>query len=195
MPTETECKIPVEGFEDLETRLRDLSAQPGGEVFQDDRFFDSPEHRLLQADQGLRLRSVRPMDASDKVEHILTYKGARRKGQIKQREEIELAVSDPDAMVEILDRLGFVLILHLQKRRRRYRLGDCWVELDSLPLLGKFVEVEGSDAETVGQVAGQLHLDLGRSITDSYASLLMDQARQRGLPTSPAKFLLRDEQA
>ncbi len=195
MATETECKIPVQTVDDLEARLRDLSAAPGGEFLQDDRFFDSPEHRLLKADEGLRLRSVRRLDTGGQVEHLLTYKGARRKAQLKQREEIELTVSDPDAMVQILDRLGLVLMLHLQKRRKRYRLGDCWVELDSLPLLGRFVEVEGPDADAVGRVAAELGLDLGRSITDSYASMLMEQVRQRGLPTSPAEFLLADEPA
>jgi len=190
MPTETECKIAVADFRPIEARLEELRAEPHGEFLQDDRFFDTPQERLLQADQGLRLRSVVREDRTGAAEHILTYKGARQKGSLKQREEIEAGVSDPQAMVDVLDRLGFTLMLHLQKRRKRYKLGGCWVELDTVPLLGRFVEVEGPDGEAIGQVARGLGLDLSRGLTDSYASLLMGQARQRGMQGRPAEFLL-----
>lgn len=191
MPTETECKIPVTDFEPIEARLRQHRAEPHGTFLQDDRFFDSPDGRLLAADQGLRLRSVvREDQPGAAAEHILTYKGARRKGTLKQREEIESGVSDPQAMVDLLDRLDLSLMLHLQKRRQRYRLGGCWVELDTLPLLGRFVEIEGPDGQAIARVAESLGLDLSCSLTDSYAALLMEQARQRGMQTRPAEFLL-----
>ena len=146
MPTETECKIPVADFGPIEARLQELGAEAHGEFFQDDRFFDSPERRLLEADQGLRLRSVVREDQAGAARAHPDVQGARQQGQLKQREEIEAGVSDPQAMVEVLDRLGFTLMLHLQKRRKRYRLGGCWVELDTVPLLGRFVEVEGPAA-------------------------------------------------
>jgi adenylate cyclase class 2 len=190
MPTETECKIPVVDFGPIEARLQALGAEAHGEFFQDDRFFDSPEGRLLAADQGLRLRSVVREDRAGAAEHILTYKGARQQGALKQREEIEAGLSDPQAMVDVLDRLGFTLMLRLQKRRRRYKLGGCWVELDTVPLLGRFVEVEGPDGEAIWRVVEDLGLDLSRSLTDSYAALLMEQARARGTQGRPTEFLL-----
>jgi predicted adenylyl cyclase CyaB len=191
MPTETECKIAVADFKPIEARLEELRAEPHGEFLQDDRFFDTPQERLLGADQGLRLRSVVRKDQEGAATaHILTYKGARQPGLLKQREEIEAGVSDPQAMVDVLDRLGFTLMLRLQKRRKRYKLGGCWVELDTVPLLGRFVEVEGPDGEAIAQVAKGLGLDLSQSITDSYASLLMAQARKQGQATRPTEFLL-----
>lgn len=194
MPTETECKIPVQDFAPIEARLQALHAAPHGRFLQDDRFFDSADHRLLQADEGLRLRSLQPQDSPDSSpQHILTYKGPRQKAQLKQREEIETAITDPQALTDILDRLGLTLMLRLQKHRTRYRLDDCWIELDTLPLLGRFVEVEGPNHDAIAQVAAQLNLDLSHSLTDSYASLLMAQARQRNLPTAPAIFLLPDK--
>ena len=193
MATETECKVAVEDFGVIEARIVALGGEPGGEFLQDDRFFDSPQERLLRADQGLRLRSMRREGrAGAAAEHILTYKGPRQKGLLKRREEVEVVVLDPEAMVTVLERLGFALILHLQKRRRRYQLGGCWIELDSLPLLGRYVEVEGPDGETIGRVAGQLGLDLSRGIMDSYASMLMAEAKRRGMATRPGKFLLAD---
>jgi predicted adenylyl cyclase CyaB len=190
MPTETECKIPVADFASIEAKLNELRAESHGEFLQNDMFFDSPNHRLLRADQGLRLRSVRPAGDDTAAQHVLTYKGARQPGALKQREEIEVVVADPRAMADVLRRLGLDLMLHLQKRRKRYRLEDCWVELDTVPLLNRFVEVEGPRQEVIIHVVGQLGLDPSRGITDSYASLLMAEARKRGLPTSPAEFLL-----
>jgi len=190
MPIETECKIPVDDFAAVEAKLLEWRAEPHGDVLQDDLFFDSPDRRLLRADQGLRLRSVATIGRRNPAQHVLTYKGARQPAQLKQREEIEVVISDPRAMADVLQRLGLVLMLHLQKRRKRYRLHDCWVELDTVPLLGRFVEVEGPTHDAIVHVVGRLGLDPSRGLTDSYASLLMAEARTRGLPTDPARFLL-----
>lgn len=190
MPTETECKIPVDDFAAIEAKLREWHAEPHGEFLQDDVFFDWPDRRLLRADQGLRVRSVRPVGRETPPAHVLTYKGARRPAQLKQREEIELVIDDPQAMAIVLQRLGLALMLEVQKRRRRYRLHDCWVELDTVPLLGRFIEVEGPSHDAIIHVVSGLGLDLSRGLTDSYASLLMTEARKRGLPTDPARFLL-----
>lgn len=193
MPTETELKIPVDDLDQVEARLRKLHAQPIGQFLQDDMFFDSQDRRLLAADRGLRLRTLDRSDQpSAKRQYVLTYKGARQSSDIKKREEIEVEVSDPKAMIDVLDRLGFTLMLHLQKRRRRYRLSDCYVELDTLPVLGTFVEIEGPREELIRKVAHDLGLDPLRGTTESYASLLMAQARRRGLPLEPARFLLDD---
>jgi predicted adenylyl cyclase CyaB len=190
MPTETECKIPVNDFAAVEAKLHELRAEPHGEFLQDDMFFDSPDRQLLRADQGLRLRSVTPIDHGPTTQHVLTYKGARQPGQLKQREEIEVIICDSGAMADVLQRLGLVLMLHFQKRRKRYRLHECWVELDTVPLLGRFVEVEGPSHDEIVHVVSGLGLDPSQGITDSYASLLMAEARKRGLPTAPAQFLL-----
>jgi predicted adenylyl cyclase CyaB len=140
MATEIECKIPVEDFSRIEARLLEQGAAPGGSFLQEDRFFDTSDQRLLRADQGVRLRTLtRQGGGAEDRKYLLTYKGARQPGRIKQREEIELGVSDAAAMADVLQRLGFDPMIHFQKRRKRYRLADCWIELDTLPLLGRFV--------------------------------------------------------
>lgn len=186
-------KIPVDDLAPVERQLHKLRAEPIGEYTQEDIFFDSPDQKLLAGDRGLRLRTLDRTDQpSSKRQYVLTYKGARQVSSVKQREEIEVEISDPKAMIDVLDRLGYGLMLHLQKTRRRYRLSDCSIELDTLPLLGHFVEIEGPREEIIQKVAHDLRLDPLRGITDSYASLLMAQARRRGLPVQPARFLLGD---
>lgn len=190
MPTEIETKIPVKDMATVEAKLKALRAEPLGEFVQDDMFFDSPDRQLLAGDRGLRLRTLEGGGSSRR--YVLTYKGARQAGALKQREEIEVGLDDPQAMIEVLDRLGYRLMLHLQKRRRRYRWNDCYVELDTLPILGCFVEIEGPREALIAQVARELGMDLSQGITDSYASLLMAHARGKGLPHEPATFLLTD---
>lgn len=191
MAIETEMKVRVQNHAQVEAILRRLQAEPAGEFNQEDLFFDSADRALLASDRGLRLRTLDRIDRpGPKSQYVLTYKGARQASTIKQREEIEVEVTDPLAMIAILNHLGYRLMLHLQKRRRRYRLRDCWVELDTLPLLGCFVEIEGPGECSIAKAAEDLQLDAGGSITDSYASLLMAEAKKRGMPTAPAMFLL-----
>ncbi len=86
-----------------------------GEYLQDDMFLDTQERHLLAGDRGLRLRSVRRLDEADGERHyVLTYKGARQESTVKQREEIELEVSAPQPMLDVFNRLGYRLMLHLQ---------------------------------------------------------------------------------
>ena len=90
---------------------------------------------------------------------LVTYKGPRAvRGRAKSRREIETAVADPHAVEEMLKELGLAPCLVIQKRRSTYRLGGCLVELDELPLLGKFVEIEGPAARTIESVARQIGL-------------------------------------
>lgn len=191
MPIETEIKIPVDDLARIESRLRELGAELLGEFLQGDVFMDSRDHRLLEKDQGLRLRTLERIDHHDQDrQYVLTYKGARQKSSVKQREEIEVQVADPQATIDLLDRLGYSLMLYMQKRRRRYRLDGCNVELDTLPLLGNFVEIEGRREEAIHRVVKKLGLDSSQGITHSYACLLMAEARKRGLPTEPGRFVL-----
>jgi len=60
-----------------------------------------------------------------------------------------------------------------EKRRHRWRLEDCLVEIDSLPELGDFVEIEGPSESRVYDVRSQLVLDDHPFIQESYASLVV----------------------
>ena len=91
---------------------------------------------------GLRLRTNHD-SATGTETHIITWKGPRQPGALKSREEVELTVTDPADAALLLEKLGYVKVLTFEKRRQSWQLGGCKVELDELPLLGSFVEVEG----------------------------------------------------
>jgi adenylate cyclase class IV len=63
--------------------------------------------------------------------------------------------------------------MSFQKRRTTYRLGRCLVELDELPMLGAFIEIEGPSERQVFAVAGKLGLG-DESIKISYSHMMAE---------------------
>ena len=94
---------------------------------------------------------------------VLAYKGPKQQDDYKKRTEIEIGVNDAERPSRCLAALGYRKALAFNKRRRLWRLHDCEVALDELPLLGVFVEIEGPDSRTmlragdVGIVPGAAH--------------------------------------
>jgi adenylate cyclase class 2 len=109
----------------------------------------------------------------------LTYKGAGEKAEFKQRLQIEIEVKDGDSTEKLLSALAYEKVLVFEKRRRVWRLGDCEVALDELPLLGGFVEIEGPDAGKITDVQAKLGLADLPHIEDSYAALVAEKLAHR----------------
>ena len=61
----------------------------------------------------------------------------------------------------------------IQKKRASYRLGQCVVELDELPLIGRFVEIEAPSPEKIESVRDQLGIS-AEPCTGHYIKLLTD---------------------
>lgn len=165
MATEIEAKFPLADHEYLRTRLIELGAADQGQQVQTDIYFDTAEHGLRKSDRALRLRCTGQTS-------VLTYKGPQQEGPYKQRQEIQTPVADPGAIKSILEKLGFIQSMLLEKSRASYALDNCRVELDIVPLLGNFVEIEGPSEKDITAVIERLRLDAGKSITTSYTTLL-----------------------
>ena len=179
MPVEIEAKMSVPDLEAMRARLREAGAERAGRALETNTFFDTEDRSLLASDQGLRLRRNLDRDTAAE-EHVITYKGPRQHGQLKSREEVELSVENSDAAVLLLERLGFARMLSFEKRRESWRLGGCKVELDELPYLGSFVEVEGPGEQPVLAVREQLGLADRPIVKSSYVALLMGYLQERG---------------
>jgi adenylate cyclase class 2 len=79
-----------------------------------------------------------------------------------------------------LEAIGYKKTIVYQKKRRAWHYGDCEVALDELPLLGKFVEIEGPGEKKIAAVQKKLGLEDLPHIHQSYAALMQKQIRQRG---------------
>ncbi len=142
--------------------------------------FDTREGTLAQRREILRLRRSR--DAR------LTHKRpARPAGELFGRPEVEVVVEDFEATREVLERLGFVVIVRYEKYRAQYRLGTVQVALDELPF-GAFVELEGPSAQALEQAAHELGLPWSQAFQGSYLSIFNWLREHRGLTACNLTF-------
>jgi len=169
MCTEIEAKLKVGSLHEVKRKLDELGAEFLAEQLQTDYHFDDASSELTKTDRCLRLR--RQMVGGSES-FFLTYKGAKEKSNFKKRREIEIEIKDAASAQKLLSALGYEKVLVVEKKRCVWRLGDCQIALDRLPLLGEFVEIEGPDDEKIADAQRSLGLADLPHITESYASLV-----------------------
>jgi adenylate cyclase class 2 len=179
MAVEIEAKMKVDDLAPVRARLEAAGAKMVGDFREQNIFFDTEDRSLLAADQGLRLRVS--INAATKNQIVtITFKGPRQHGQLKSRDETETTVgSFPDAAA-LLECLGYTRILSFEKRRQSWAHGGCKIELDELPHLGAFVEIEGPRDEVVLSVRQELQLADRPLVKASYSAMLMTHLQERG---------------
>jgi adenylate cyclase class 2 len=180
MPVEIEAKMKVPDHAPIRKSLIDHGAKSKGLTLESNSFFDTDDRALLAKDHGLRLRHARDMQ-SDAEQTIITFKGARQLGKLKSREERELIVGNVKDATALLEMLGFHRVLMFQKKRESWDLKGCHVELDEVPYLGTYVEIEGPSETAVLELRTLLRLDAYPPIKASYIAMLMTHLQERGI--------------
>lgn len=174
---EVELKIQAD-HDAVRTRLEELDATHDGTAHQTDTYYKSPFEDLLDDEEALRVRRQRPIeDDTDEDENILIYKGPLMDTESKTREELEAVVTDSNAMIAILEKMGFEQATVIDKEREFYSLDGYTVSLDSVVGLGQFIEIEmiTDDIENARDGALELLEKLGlnpeEQIRNSYVDL------------------------
>lgn len=187
MGIEIEAKMAVDDHDAVREALGANGARQISRVLETNHILDTSDHSLETGGKGLRVRVNRNLaDATE--ETVLTVKGPLKPGPLKSREENELIVGNAEEAELFLQALGYRPVFTFQKRRETWEMGDCKVELDELPGLGRFVEIEGPDESTVLAAREQLGLGARPAIKTSYVSLLIEYLKQHHLSTHEAKF-------
>jgi adenylate cyclase, class 2 len=179
MPNELEAKMQVAAHDPVRARLRAQGGTRVGAVMELNTFFDTPDRALVAQDKGLRVRHTADFETGEE-RHVVTYKGAQQDGPLKNREEIEIVVDDGEQAALLLTRLGYAPTLSFEKRRETWRVDDCLVELDELPQLGCFVEIEGPDEAAVLEVRELLELDDRPLVNKSYIAMVDELLKSTG---------------
>ena len=148
---EVELKSVVD---DLVRRRRAVESAGARLVFEGrlaDRRYDTPDRALHGRDHVLRMRSY--SDASG-TRAELDWKGpTRREDGYKTREELEVHVSEPDALAAMLDRLGYRVTMAIDREIVQYDLDGAMVRFECYPRMDVLVEVEGQPAQIERAVA------------------------------------------
>ena len=180
MPVEIEAKMKVADLAVIRERLQAAGAESSGDRLEVNTFFDTDDRTLLAGDRGLRVRQNREKDGSAETVTV-TYKGPRHPGPMKSRDEIEMDVTRAADAIGLFDALGYHRVLSFEKRRESWKLLGCQVELDELPHLGKYVEIEGPDEKTIEAVRAKLALDKQPIVHASYVAMLMTHLQDNGI--------------
>ena len=181
MSHEIEAKFKVADFRAVRRRLARLGAVYLGTDLQTDLYYDTPDRRLLREDKGLRIRRTRRLRSPSPADGeapkadtraLLTYKEpADGHKRAKIRREIQSRVDSHQALSDILAALGVTPTLTIQKKRASYRLGSCLVELDELPVVGRFIEIEAASPRQIETTRCKLDIQ-AEPCTDHYITLL-----------------------
>lgn len=143
MGYEVEVKYRLADASTVIDRLRSMGAQERAATKHADLYLAHPNRDFAQTDEALRLRRIGD-------ENHVTYKGPKRGGPAKIREEIEIPfASGPNRFSElstVFERLGFRPVALVEKTRAEflYEVAGRTVSftLDDVGELGRFVEIE-----------------------------------------------------
>ncbi len=168
---EAELKFRLNGPGD-HARLRSALRKLGGKL---DGSYDEENFRFEGRGKITRRNTLRLRVLDGGPRGVLTAKGpAQFVAGVKVREETEVVVEDGHATLDLLQQLGFRVLVVYRKQRAVWKLGPTAVTLDKLDF-GYFCEVEGP-LEEVPAVARNLGLDPTRAVKDSYSVLARKHA-------------------
>jgi predicted adenylyl cyclase CyaB len=138
---EIELKSVVDDWEGRQARLRDAGAQLVFSGALIDKRYDTVDRSLDGRDCVLRLRVQRD---EERTRTKLDWKGPTSyDAGYKVREEISLRVEDPAVAAELLERLGYVVTLEIEREIVVYDLAGAVIRFERYPRMDDLVEVEG----------------------------------------------------
>jgi len=195
MGNEREIKLRIEDLPALRGSLRKLGARVVKlRVHERNALFDTPKAVLAKREELLRIRTERTVGGrgADGSRSVLTFKrpvprlaGSGKGETHKVREEIELGISDPTALVRIFEGLGMRQWFQYEKFRTTFALTGAqpWargllLELDNTPI-GIFLELEGP-ASAIDRAAHSLGFAKRDYVVANYMVLYREYCRRRG---------------
>jgi adenylate cyclase class 2 len=185
MGYEVEVKYRLTDLDQLRRRLAEHGARAEPPIAQDDIYLNHPSRDLAITNEALRLRR-------NGHDNRITYKGPRRRGPTKTREEIEIGVLPGDEawnnLLVLFAKMGFLEVATVRKTRTTFRLRfrghGIEVVLDRAEGLGDFAEIEtlaATEAELPRAQAAILALGEWLGLTEveprSYLRMILDGRR------------------
>jgi predicted adenylyl cyclase CyaB len=155
----------------------------------DDRRYDTADGALAMRDEVLRLR-VYSNAHGERAE--LNWKGPTRKeGGFKLREEIGTRMSDASAIESILEKLGYVVTMQIQRVIAQYDLHGATIRFEHYPRMDDLVEVEGT-AEQIERAIEVMGLPRSEFVTDRLSDFVMRYEARTGSRAALSAAASRD---
>ena len=182
MPAIVEREIKLR-FEDPTTARAAVLAAGATPVrarrLQDDALLDTVDESLRRQRCVLRVRI-------ESGKSLITFKGPVQASLVKVRDELETIASDGDALLRILEALGYQIWFRYQKYREEFAADDVIVAVDETPV-GTFVEIEGGE-RAIEDMASALGRTASDYLLDSYLRIYVSDCAARGVPRAHMIF-------
>lgn len=169
---EIEVKVKIENFTSIENQLKKLGCKLSDPIVQNDVIFF--ERNYVNGPRNvLRIREVNGVS-------ILTFK--RGKTDELDCIEKEVEIKDSSSMEAIIELLGYIEYVRVNKKRKKCNYGDYEICLDEVGNLGKFIEVEKMSSED-GEIIKQelidflisLDVDISKRVFKGYDTLVKEK--------------------
>lgn len=152
-----------------------------GVYFEKNIILDNKSNDLLRNGRVLRMRTDLK---NDKKKFILTFKEPNSdKTNFHVREELSLKCDDAyiiRSFLAILNKLGFKAYLGYEKIREDYRIGETLISFYVFPILGFYLEIEGSKKNII-KISKLLGLNVKKAIKENWISLYIKYCKKHNL--------------
>lgn len=180
MKREIEVKARVGNLDQLIQRLQDRGCVLGEPKIQDDTIYTQYDVFVEQRDTPPNVLRIRRQTRGDATKSIFTFK--RNQANELDCIERETEITDPTALHDILNFLGYQSVVQVRKSRRSGQLGEYEVCVDQVDDLGDFIELEmisDADGEQAQSQLWRVLEELGVSpddrVTQGYDTLLYNK--------------------
>ncbi len=177
---EVEVKLQIKDKDELISALEKDGFTKGKLLRESDSYFNSDFHDFKKCGDAFRIRRTENLETGEKHD-MITYKGPRLTSGIKARKELETGVENSDVMEEVMLSLGYYKVDPVVKTRQYFHNGNMTACVDSVEMLGNFLELEIVVDESVGydeaekKIGEKLKVlghDLSESIKASYLTMV-----------------------
>ncbi len=189
---EIELKFPLSDPAALQNLLPSLGFRlETPRTFESNRLYDTPSRELRARKELLRIRQYGDL-------HTLTHKRAAapeepaQPSRYKVRIETETTVSDPAALGQVFEHMGYSPVFAYEKYRTEWsafdpRTGSTpHLGIDETPI-GNYAELEGPTT-WIDRMLVELGVSVDACLTDSYGKLFLDWKQRTGSPAEHLTF-------
>lgn len=172
---EAEAKYRILDPPNVTKRLLQLGFIPGEPLLQLDDYYDTPDRKLHSLDYVIRVRQAG-------TETMVVVKGPRNwttDGEYS-RIELEFVAKSSETVHRDLNEKGLRSTWHFEKRRTSFRSSQSplRVELDEIPQVGFFLEIEGI-FDNARSLAAQLSLGASDRERKNYQEIFLEFVRNK----------------
>ncbi len=171
---ETEIKFKIHDLLELEEKIKSVGGKElHKNIFQKAIRMDTSEESLIKKGIFLRVRS------GEKKTMTVKSKLSGSDEKFKERQELEIEISDVELAEKMLFTLGFTKKWIMEKYRTEYELAETILALDRLPF-GDYLEIEG-DKDSIENAIKILGLEKEERLTSTYWHLFDDYNKDNNL--------------